>query len=344
MKNWIARLFGVAPRRAGSPAAPAGVLPAQTAAQAASSPATPDPAAEFLPDLDSRFYCWLAGSTSIDAPPATEALILAELARLAHAPVRAAGLVPRVPAVIPELLRSLRDDSVSGADIARLVAQDVVLVGEVIREANSSWYRPPTPVRTIDGALILLGQNGLRMLLARVAFRPVLSMQPGRFARQVAPHIWRQSEKCALAASTLAPTTGADPFEAFLAGLVQNVGLIVAFRLIDQVCSDDVLPASPAFVAALFGQARRMAHGIALHWEFPHAVAGAILEGNRPGGILLATPLAQVLSTGDRLAKLRLLVDAGAMAPDDPAVAAIVGTRLRPCYDRLADQPAAEDA
>ena len=300
----------------------------------------PAPAAPPLPgfDLDVRFYCWLAGRTRHEATPALEGLILTELARLAYHPARAAELVPRVPAVIPELLRGLRDDGVSGADIARMVAQDVVLVGEVIREANSSWYRAPTPVRTIDGALILLGQNGLRMLLARVAFRPVLSMQPGRFARQAAPHIWRQSEKCALAASTLAPTTGADPFEAFLAGLVQNVGLIVAFRLIDQVCSDDILPASAPFVEALFAHARRMAHGIALHWEFPETVAGAILEGGRPDG----TPLAQVLALGDRLAKLRLLVDAGDVAPDDPAVAAIVGTRLRPCYDRLADQPTAE--
>jgi len=337
MKNWIARLFGVAPPQpdAAPAPAPAAAPPVQDSA-AADHAVSPDAG----PALDMLFYRWLAGAGACDTAPATETLILAELARLARSPALAAALVPRVPAVIPELLRGLRDDDVSGADIARMVARDVVLVGEVIREANSSWYRPPAPVRTIEGALILLGQNGLRMLLARVAFRPLLSVQPGRFAKQVAPPIWRQSEKCALAASTLAPTTGADPFEAFLAGLVQNVGLIVAFRVIDQVCSDEVLPLSDAFVHALFAHARRMAHGIALHWEFPQAVAGAILEGTRPN----ATPLAQVLSLGDRLAKLRLLVDAGAIAADDPLAAAIVGTRLRPCYDRLADQPGTEDA
>jgi len=337
MMNWIARLFGVRPQRAVAPA----TLPSPP--PPATHGAADEAALAHLDldlDLDARFYCWLAGSTRSDAAPATEALVLAELARLAQTPRLAAELVPRVPAVIPELLRSLRDDSVSGADIARLVAQDVVLVGEVIREANSSWYRPPAPVRTIDGALVLLGRNGLRMLLARVAFRPLISMQPGRFAKQVAPRVWRQSEKCALAASTLAPTTGADPFEAFLAGLVQNVGLVVAFRVIDQVCQDAALPASDAFVGALFDHARRMGHGIALHWEFPETVAGAILEG----GAADATPLAEVLATGDRLAKLRLLVDSGAIAPDDPAVAAFVGTRLRPCYDRLADQPGTEDA
>jgi len=372
MKNWIARLFGAASRSSGSRSAQAGATTAPSLpdtapispdaaatsaavrsaiASTAASASAPDPG----PALDLAFYRWLAGSVVAagGAPavpaavpantpataPAAESLVLAELARLAQRPAHAAGLVPRVPSVVPELLRSLRDDSVSGADIARMVAQDVVLVGEVIREANSSFYRPPVPVRTIQGALILLGRNGLRMLLARVAFRPVISTQTGRFAKQVAPQIWRQSEKCALAASTLAPTTGADPFEAYLAGLVQNVGLVVAFRLIDQVCDGDVLPASGSFVGVLFALARRMGHGIALHWEFPETVAGAILEGSRAD----ASPLGQVLAQGDRLAKLRLLADGGAIAPDHPLLAAVLGTRLRPCYDRLADQPASED-
>lgn len=357
MKNWIARLFGAAPRSPGSlPAqpgaasgvpAPAATPPASSTPPAPTTPPAPSaaaaaaPAPDPGPALDLAFYRWLAGAVPAAAPAdaATEALVLAELSRLAQRPANAAELVPRVPSVIPELLRSLRDDSVSGADIARMVAQDVVLVGEVIREANSSWYRPPAPVRTIQGALILLGRNGLRMLLARVAFRPIISTQTGRFASQVAPQIWRQSEKCALAASTLAPTTGADPFEAYLAGLVQNVGLVVVFRLIDQVCDGKALPASNSVVGVLFALARRMAYGIALHWDFPETVAGAILEGSRPE----SSALGQVLAQGDRLAKLRLLVDAGAVQPEHPLVGAILGTRLRPCYDQLADQPGTED-
>jgi len=334
MKNWLARLFRGAQRRSAGRPAPA-TAPGHAASDksAAGLPVpeadTAIPASANNVDLDLAFYRWLAGGANRDAP-ATEALILAELARLAQRPAYAADLVPRVPAVIPALLRSLRDDSASGADIVRMVAQDVVLVGEVIREANSSWYNPAVPVRTIEGALIMLGRNGLRMLLARVAFRRVINIRAGRFAAQVAPQIWRQSEKCALAASTLAATTEADPFEAYLAGLVQNVGLIVAFRLIDQVYQDDLLPGSGAFVHALLAQARRMAHGIALHWEFPESVAGAVLAGGAGPGAL-----ATVLATGDRLAKLRMLVDAGAIGPDDPVVNATVGTRLRPCYDRL---------
>ena len=324
MKNWFARLFGGA-----RPAAAPSVAPAPAAAAPAEAPAGVS-AGVSTSAVDAAFLRWLTGSTP-DAPPATERLILDELARLADDPARAAGLVPRVPAVIPELLRSLRDDNVSGTDLSRLVAQDVVLVAEVVREANSPYYRPPAPVRNIEGAVMLLGRNGLRMLLARVAFRPVIGMGSGRFAKQLAPRIWMQSERCALAAATLAPHSGADPFEAYLAGLVQNVGLVVAFRLIHQISSEDSLPRSDAFRVALLGHARRLAHAVALEWAFPSAVAGAIADAGLPD----ARALGAVLGTADALAKLRLLVDAGALAPDDPLVDAIATPRLRPCFDLL---------
>lgn len=324
-KNWFARWFGGAPRRGNS--APASLAPAVEQAAPSALPATPGDG-----EVDLAFYRWLAGSAGGDAPPATERLILDELARLALAPDKAAELVPRVPAVIPELLRGLRDENVAGAELSRMVAQDLVLVAEVIREANSPYYRSTTPVRNIEGAVMLLGQNGLRMLLARVAFRPVVSMQAGRFAKLVAPQVWSQSEKCAQAAGTLAPYYGANPFEAYLAGLVQNVGLIVAFRLIDQVYCEDVLPRSNAFSAALLGHARTLAQGIARQWEFPDTVADAI-GGGAGGG-----PLGSVLAAADALAKLRLLVDAGDLEIDDPLMLAHVGPRLRPIFDQLQPQ------
>jgi HD-like signal output (HDOD) protein len=330
MKNWFARLFGAGLRQNADVQA----LPVAAAPGAALAPVSDAPGANA--QVDAAFFRWLAGAAGGDAPEATERLILDELTRLADSPARAAQLVPRVPAVIPELLRSLRDESISNAALSRMVAQDVVLVAEVVREANSSFYRPPSPVKNIEGAVMLLGQNGLRMLLARVAFRPVISMQSGRFAKLVAPQVWMQSEKCALACATLAPHAGANPFEAYLAGLIQNVGLIVAFRLIDQVYNEDVLPRSNAFAAALLGQARRLAHGIAREWAFPDSVAQAILDADAPG----ANGMVGVLATADALAKLRLLVDAGELPIDDPLAALVVTPRLLPCFDSLRPQDA----
>jgi len=326
MKNWLARLFGANAHPDEAPSA----LPSSATAGNAPAVAAPAAGPGVLPfDLDLAFYRWLSAGVA-HAGNMPEELVLDELARLARQPEAAADLVPRVPAVVPQLLRSLRDEAMSAGELARQVGQDVTLVAEVIREVNSPYYRATTRVTNIEGALMLLGQNGLRMLLARVAFRPVISAQTGRLARQAAPQLWSQSEKCAQAAALAAPALKANPFEAYLAGLMQNVGLVVALRLVDQLAGSAALPQSERFAGALLEHARTLSARIAAAWEFPPPVAAAILHAGRAE----AGPLAQALDAGGRLATLRVLAEAGveeavALAAALPAPEARIYERLR---------------
>jgi HD-like signal output (HDOD) protein len=155
-------------------------------------------------------------------------------------------------------------------------------------------------------------------------------MQGGGLSSQVAPRIWAQSEKCALAASLLAPALGADPFEAYLAGLMHNVGLVVAFRVADQVCQDQAPPQSDEFCARLLGASRALSAAIARDWEFPMAVTHAIEQAGRAGTGPLATSLAQ----GDLLARLRVLLDDGVLNAQDPLLQGLA-PGLRGCFDKL---------
>jgi HD-like signal output (HDOD) protein len=323
MKNWIARLFGAG---GNAPPAPAAVPDTEADARAPQEATAPGA------DVDFAYWHWLSeGVSSAEATPQVR-LVLNELARLSRDPAAGAGLVPRVPEIIPQLLRSLRDEGVSGAELARQVGKDPSLAAEVIREANSPFYRPAKPVRTIDAALLVLGQNGLRMLLARAAFRPIAGVQGGAHVKQAAPRIWNHTEHCALAASLLAPALRADPFEAYLAGLMQDLGQIVALRLFDQVLDTGALPREPDAAAQLQAAARQLSARIALQWELPPPIAAAILGAAAPGG---ATPLAQVLAQADRLAKLRLLLDGGLVQDGDPALSGLDPAAAR-TLERLA--------
>jgi HD-like signal output (HDOD) protein len=284
-------------------------------------------------ELEAVYYRWLTSSAGYNAPRDVESEILDRVRTLSENPEGAAGLVPRIPEVIPRLLRSLRGEEVSNAELARQVAQDLVLVAEVIREANSAYYRPGMPVKNIESAIMMLGQNGLRMLLARLSFRPLVKMQTGGFARRAAPQIWSQSEKCALAASLMAPGLTAGAFEAYLAGLMQNVGLIVALRLSDQVCGDGKVPGSSAFGLELLARSRQLSARIATHWDFPPEVSAAITQRDESDDFLLARALAQ----GDRLAKLRLLIDADVLAEDDVLVTTGLDNFQLRCLGKLGD-------
>lgn len=303
-------------------------------ATADSVPAAPDEPASTL-EVDLAYYRWLSGAQPPFAPPGRERRVLDELDRLASAPIAGGALVPRIPGIIPQLMRLLRDEDMNVAELSRQLSQDLPLVAEVYREANRPAYLPRyhagPPVSSIDAAIMLLGQNGMRMLLARVAFRPVISMGSGRHTKRVAPLVWRQSEKCALAASLLAPALRAHAFEAYLAGLMENVGLVVAFRLVDQLCPEDRLPQSDAFVAALFAQARLLSARIAALWDFPETVCRAIATA----GDADAAPLARALALGDRLAKLRLLVDAARFQADEPFVVAGLDRNALAAFDKL---------
>lgn len=320
MKNWLTGWFGDTEANATN------ARPAEAAAQLAAGAIELDPAA-----LDPAFYRWLTRPGAGIPAPGSERLLLDELSRIAASPSAGAHLIPRVPAVVPQLLGSLRDDSISTAALSAILAQDVVLVGEVIRGANSPYYRSSAPIKTIEAALMLLGQNGMRLLLARVAFRPVISTQSGHMARLAAPQIWRHSEKCATAASLLAPGLQANPFEAYLAGLMHNVGLIVALRLFDQLYPNSVLPQSPQFCATLADHTRTLSARIAAMWEFPASIATAIAHTGHPS----LSPLVRTLTTADRIAKLRMLADSGQLGLDVPAVLASLDESMQVCFNRL---------
>ncbi|PLY40649.1 HDOD domain-containing protein [Janthinobacterium sp. ROICE36] len=293
-----------------------------------------------ITEIDAMYYRWLAAAGSAQAPEQTEQQILDELVRLAREPIAGAALVPRIPAIIPQLMRTLQDENMSAAKLSAQLAQDVLLVAEVYREANrpcyQSRYNASPSINNMEGAIMLLGQNGMRMLLARVAFRPIVSMQSGGLTVRTAPLIWRQSEKCALAASLVAPTMHANAFDAYLAGLMANVGLVVAFRLIDQMHAPDVFPQSDAFIAQVFAHARILSVRIAELWEFPQSVTRAIglagVDANAD-----ADPQAQALALGERLSKLRMLADSGRFPADDPFVTAGLGKSELQVFDKLAD-------
>ena len=315
MKKWIGRLLGGDKETASAGAAAAVVEEEELAAE-----------------VDAVYYRWLTSSTGGNVGRELEEQVLSQVRELAGDPEGAAGLVPRLPDLVAQLLGALSDENISTGAVAAEVGRDLVLVAEVIREANSAYYRPAKPIETLDGAITMLGLNGLRMLLAKIAMRPLIRTKVGGVARQVAPNVWKHSERCAFAASVMAPGLSAGVFESYLAGLMQNVGLQVAFQVADRVCAGKV-PGSGDFGVELFAASRLLSSVIASHWDFPVEVVDAIARAGDPD----ASNLAQALAQGDRIAKLRLLLDAEVIYEDDSFVAGGLNGFQRRCLGKLAD-------
>lgn len=274
------------------------------------------------------------GATTLELSE-NEQTVLDTLRRILESQQSGAALVRRMPGLIPQLLQSLRNDDFSGAELSRTISGDVVLVAAVIRLANNSMRGTGKTVSSVEHAVMVLGQEGLRQLITSVAFRPIIDMNSGYYTRTLAPRIWERAERCANANRALAVEYGADPFDAFLAALVQKVGMIVALRIMDQLARDDRNLGSELFCAELASVARGLSASIAEEWHFPQSVTHAIREQGGVAKGVVMSPLGRLMALSDYVGKARQLVEAGAMSENDREVFMRRPMAAARCYDAL---------
>ncbi|SDE43858.1 HD-like signal output (HDOD) domain, no enzymatic activity [Massilia sp. PDC64] len=337
MFRWLHSLFS-------SPAA-AQPQPADEPAPSPPPPAAPPPppappgtapvSFEQLERINGAWNAWLfdrpdGGLELLDA----ETRVLEALATIVGSQQSGAALVRRMPGLVPQLLQSLRSETFSGSALSRTIAADPVLVAAVVRLANSCYQGTGKSITSVEQAVILIGQEGLRQLITTVAFRPIIDVRSGFYTRRLAPHLWAHSERCALAARGLAGA-GIEPFDAFLAGLLQNVGLIVSLRVMDQEAKDGERLGSDVFLAQLARDTRRLCASIAREWNFPETVSTALLEQGELRRGAIVSPLGRLLKLADYLGKVRMLVEQGLLDETDDAMFAGLPPEAAPCYAAL---------
>ncbi len=359
MFQWLQKLFSGSDE---APAAQVSAPPPPVAAQAVPppvparpAPVSAAPAAGVDPypgvsfdqrdNINSAFLNFLfeRGAQSDLDTSDEENKVLESIAAILKSQQSGAAMVRRLPGLIPQLLQSLRSDNFSGAQLSRSIESDVVLLSAVIRMANTAYIGTSTRVTSVEHAVLLIGQEGLRHLITSVAFRPIIDLASGHYTGTLAPRIWDQSERTAVANRMMAESMGIEPFEAFLAGLVQNVGLIVTLRFMDQMDKDGKHLGSEMFCASLVREARTLSLNIGREWNFPDSVVKAISEqgGVRKG--VAISPLGKLLAQSDYMSKVRILIENERIGRSDPALLRGLSPRALEIYNGL-DAVAAEDS
>jgi HD-like signal output (HDOD) protein len=135
--------------------------------------------------------------------------------------------LPSLPHILVKMLEVCHDDNADFQQISRIVAQDAAITGRVLALANSPLYSSASSVNTLERALLVLGTDTLKTLIITVAVQQFFSnfgKQHSRYLKQ----FWRQSLTCALLSKSFAALTNyAYPEQAYLAGLLHNVGSLV---------------------------------------------------------------------------------------------------------------------
>lgn len=133
--------------------------------------------------------------------------------------------LPVFPAVAIQAMKVAQNPNAGAGHVEAIVGSDPVLAGEVLRAANSPLYSPAMPIRSIRQAVVQMGLLECCRILASAAFRPL-------FQSPLVRPLWNHSLEVAKLSEALARTTGkADPEEAFLAGLVHDIGRLALWKL-----------------------------------------------------------------------------------------------------------------
>ena len=217
---------------------------------------------------------------------------------------------PRRPALMPQLLRAVDDPTAASDRIARMVAHDPVLAADVLQLANTSLYRTTSlPIETIQRAVVVLGVDALRYVVATAMLQPVFRATRNNFPR-FPRMLWGRTERAARAAEWYAmQTRPQDRFEAQLVILLSALGPLVVYgTALDVSAQRAQLAPSPAlFVVLTSAMGAPMALRVARHWETSPRLLAAL---SRSAG----EPLTEALCMGELLGTLSMLESQSAIS------------------------------
>ena len=199
--------------------------------------------------------------------------------------VQAIGDLPAMPRIAAEIMEKLSNPSVLPRDIHNLIVKDQVLAARVLKVANSPYYGAARSISTLKDAILFMGLDSVKS----VVFAAVLM---GVFTEMGLAEtlLWEHSIGCAIVAKKLATVCGyLNNEEAFLAGLLHDLGKVVLFQCVpdkmnavmQEVYNSDVDFAAAEMRALGFTHAE-VGQLLADKWYFTLNMESAIANHHHP--------------------------------------------------------------
>jgi HD-like signal output (HDOD) protein len=194
--------------------------------------------------------------------------------------------LPQIPHVMHEVVQSLRDENVSGQQLATLVSSDQVIVAKVLRLANSSYYGARRNVAKVSEAVQLLGLDVFRNLVISSA---LVSAFPKVSGFDLAA-FWRNSMLVANIAHIIGREQETDREMLFSAGLMHSIGQLLIILCLpaeseavaDQLKNLDLAERRAAEERLLNLNHFEVGMELARRWNFPECIQSAVGHHDAP--------------------------------------------------------------
>ena len=235
-------------------------------------------------------------------PTTRETAVAAALGKLSN--------LAMLPEIAVRVIRLAEDPNVSMSQMADLISTSPELCVRILRVVNSAFYGIAGEVRTIQRATTLMGLESVKNVTIAASLTRLFHGRP--LSPTFSPRdLWTHSLAVAAATRVLAVRSKSGAVEeAFLAGMVHDVGLIAELQLDRQKLAtvlarmeDDKVADLLAVEESTFGATHQdFGAGLLRAWKLPRIFALAAGWHHRPFELPLSErALPVMVHVGDRL-------------------------------------------
>ncbi|EEX35130.1 MULTISPECIES: HDOD domain-containing protein [Vibrio] len=202
--------------------------------------------------------------------------------------------LPRIESVLQELLEMVNREQIDFGELAKKMAMDQVLLARVLRMANSAQFGGVKGVSNINDAIVRIGVGAIRNLISS----SILASTFPKLETLNIKDYWASTFEVATIASTVAKDVKVDPNEAFIAGILHNIGELMIHSLEPEQALEISRRVengeNPVDVQreVLGTDAQQLGAALAETWKFPAQLVDAIANVNHPAKAVESKKLA----------------------------------------------------
>jgi len=228
--------------------------------------------------------------------------------------------IPVLPGIAARVIELAGNVDTPVWRIAEIVSKDQILAARLLGLANSAYCAPLQAISTIHEAIVRMGTAAVRNLVMTVCFSSRLydTQVYGANGRRLIDH----GIGTAYLARIVADRAGASPDEAFLYGLLHDIGKLVILKAVHDYRRQTSAVLRPDDVSTLLAEEHAEVGGRVLaRWQLPLSIQEPVLCHHDYGAATVHPRPATVSYMANRLShRYGFGVDADDAAPaEDPA-------------------------
>ena len=144
--------------------------------------------------------------------------------------IRGISHIATLPEITLKIIELVEDPSSTAQDLNNIISNDLALCSRILKVVNSAFYGLPRQIGSINRAIVLLGLNAVKNIAIAASLTKLFrggELCPGFSARD----LWVHSIATATASKLICDELKLGlPDEAFLAGLIHDIGLMVEMQ------------------------------------------------------------------------------------------------------------------